>query len=342
MVLNGLVNRPAPHIVIIGGGTGNFTLLQELKLLTPNISVIVNMCDDGGSTGLLRDELGVLPPGDIRQCLAALSDTPEVRDLFSYRFNKGSLKNQSIGNMILSGLELQYGSFEQAVQVASRILHITGQVLPVSLQEHTLVLQDGVDTIRGQFVIINHAIKNADARVRLNPTVTLNPIAIAAIARADLIVISPGNLYGSLLPVLSVGGMGQALRAAAAPKIVVANLVNKPGQTDDWHVVDYVKALESYIGANQIDYVLYNDKPPSAELLRRYAAKGEFPVGTEPSRFREITASATGAHFVARAMIVHDPNDTIIKRTLIRHDANQVGRQLLRILAEQAVTDIKA
>lgn len=328
------MNINTPNIVVIGGGTGNFTLLQELKLLTPNISVIVNMSDDGGSTGMLRDELGVLPPGDIRQCLAALSDTPEVRDLFGYRFNKGSLKNQSIGNMILSGLELQYGSFEQAVQVASRILHITGQVLPVSLQEHTLVLQDGADTIRGQFVIVNHAIKHAAARIKLNPAVTLNPLALSAITRADLIVISPGNLYGSLLPVLSVGGIGEALRAAQAPKIVVANLVNKPGQTDDWHVVDYVKALESYIGANQIDYVLYNDEPPSADLLSRYAAEGEFPVGTELSRFEEITATATGAHFVARELVVHDPNDTIIKRTLIRHDAKQVGLQLLRILKD--------
>ena len=328
------MNLNAPNIAVIGGGTGSFTLLQELKQFTPNISAIVNMCDDGGSTGLLRDELGVLPPGDVRQCLVALSDTPEVRDLFSYRFDRGSLKNQSIGNIILSGLELQYGSFDEAVQVASRILHVTGQVLPVSLEEHTLVMQDGSDTIRGEYVIANHPIQTPEARVYLDPPAKLNRAAEAAIAAADLVVISPGHLFGSLLPALAVEGMGQALRDTPAPKIAIANLVTKPGQTDGWHVVDYVKTLESYIGAGQIDYVLYNNEPPSAELLQRYAVDGEFPVGIEPHRFSEIAARAIGARLVAHEVFTRDPKDTLIRRTLIRHDAIQVGRQLMRIFYE--------
>ena len=125
---------PTPlKLVVIGGGTGTFTILQSLKELTPDITAVVNMCDDGGSTGVLRDELGVLPPGDARQCLVALSDAPETRDLFDFRFSDGRLEGQSLGNIILSGLELQHGSFEKAIEIASRILRIRGEVVPVAL-----------------------------------------------------------------------------------------------------------------------------------------------------------------------------------------------------------------
>ena len=131
------------RIVVLGGGTGSFVVLSALKTLTSKITAIVNMCDDGGSTGVLRDELGVLPPGDVRQCLVALSEKPELRDLFSYRFDSGGLAGHSLGNIILSGLELQHGSFEKAVEVASNILRIRGKVVPVALGNHQLVMQDG-------------------------------------------------------------------------------------------------------------------------------------------------------------------------------------------------------
>lgn len=323
-----------PEITVIGGGTGSFTILQELKEFTPNISVIVNMSDDGGSTGILRDELGVLPPGDVRQCLVALSDTPEVRDLFNYRFGKGSFENQSLGNIILSGLELQHGSFEKAVKVASTILHTTGQVIPVTLDNHTLVMKDGNEVVRGEHVIGHREIKNSDATITLDPPANINPEAAQAIGKSDLVVIAPGNLYGSLLPVLAVDGLKEVIEESPAKVVTISNLVNKPGQTDNWHVVDYVQSFEQQIGEGQVDYSLYNNEPPSQELLEKYAANGEFPVDTSFERFDEIRAIAIGAPLVAKEVFLQDPNDTIISRTLIRHDAYQVGRQLMRIFYE--------
>lgn len=324
-----------PSIVVIGGGTGSFTLLQALKQFTPHLTAIVNMSDDGGGTGKLRDELGVLPPGDIRQCLVALSNLPDVRDLFNYRFGDGSLAGQSLGNVILSGLELQYaGDFERAINIASRLLNITGQVLPVTLQKHRLVMQDGDQVIRGESSIGQHQIKHKNASIRLSPKVKLNPRAAEAIAAADLIVIAPGNLFCSLLPPLSVDGMKRALAASSAKKVVISNLVNKPGQTDNWHVVDFVQRIENYIGPGQVDVLLYNNAPPTPELLAKYAADGEFPVKTEARRFKEIKARVIGTNLLSPDIVVPHANDTLLKRTLIRHDATQVGRQLMRLFYE--------
>lgn len=324
--------QKAPEIVVIGGGTGSFTLLQALKHITPDITAIVNMSDDGGSTGKLRDEYGVLPPGDVRQCLVALSELPEVRDLFSYRFGEGSFKGQSLGNIMLSGLELQYdGDFVKAIDIASSMLNIVGKVVPVTLDKHQLVMDDGTETIMGESRIGHRRIQHSDAVVRLEPAALINPDAQAAIAYADLVVIAPGNLYGSLLPALAVSGMREALRATKAQKVMVSNLVTKPGQTDGWHVVDYVKVLERYIGAGQIDAVLYNSLAPSQELLDAYAQDQEYPVGIEQERFGEIRARAIGAPLVSDRLAVQDKNDTLLKRTLIRHDAIRVARQLVRL-----------
>lgn len=325
------MDQNQPNIVLIGGGTGSFTILQGLKDITPHLTAIVNMSDDGGSTGTLRDELGVLPPGDVRQCLVALSDTPEIRDLFSYRFDRGSLANQSLGNVILSGLELKYGSFEKAIKIAGSILHISGRVVPVTLDKHTLVLQDGAETIRGEWIIVNHRIQNPGAQIEHDPVACINPEAAEAIRRADLIVVAPGNFYGSLMPALVVDGMVEAWQASTAHKVVIANLVNKPGQTDGWHVVDYIKEFEKHIGDGQIDTILFNNEPPDRALLQAYAADQEFPVLTDLKRFKEVRAVAIGRNLVAKKPFVQDKNDTVIRRTLIRHDAARVAKLLLQI-----------
>jgi uncharacterized cofD-like protein len=327
----------APKIALIGGGTGSFTLLSELKHFTPNISALVAMSDDGGSTGILRDELGVLPPGDIRQCLVALSDNPELREVFTYRFGEGSLANHSLGNLIVSGLEKKYGGLAEAIKVLSRLLHLTGAVIPMSLDQHTLVMQDGQEVIRGEYLIGSRATQNADPSVSLDPPATINPEAEGAILQADLVVLAPGNLYGSLLPALMVGGVAETLRQTSATKVMVANLVTKPGQTDDWHVVDYVQAIERHIGQGQFDVVLYNQEAPRPELLALYAADGEYPVGTDQKRFGDIAAQSIGASLVASETHLQDPNDKLIRRTLIRHDAVAVGRQLMRLYFERPI-----
>jgi uncharacterized cofD-like protein len=322
-----------PNIVLIGGGTGSFTLLQGLKQLTPHITAIVNMSDDGGSTGTLRDELGVLPPGDIRQCLVALSDQKEARDLFSYRFPGGSFRGQSLGNMILSGLELQYGSLEEAIRIASKLLDITGQVVPVTLTKHNLMLKDGRKTVRGQDRVSNHRLKHPENhRLWLEPAASINPLATRAIAEADLVVIAPGRFYGSLLPIFLVDGVAQALQSTPAPVVSVTNLMNNQFQTEGWHVADYVRGLEYYLGAGTIDTVLYNSEPVSDELLKRYAQEGEYPVRTEPSGFVDLGVQTIGVPLVAKDIYQQDPADTMIRRTLIRHDPEAVVGELRKLL----------
>jgi uncharacterized cofD-like protein len=320
-----------PEITIIGGGTGSFTLLQGLKEFTPHLNAIVNMSDSGGSSGELRDELGVLPPGDVRQCIAALSDTPQSRRLLSFRFPNGKFANSSLGNLILSGLELDYGSFEKAIEVASAIFHVTGKVIPVTLTDHMLVMHDGDEIIEGEAQIDRHKIHSSNVVIGHTPKAVLNPRAKKAIEESDLVVISPGNLFCSLLPALSVEGIKEALQNTQAKVVYIGNLVNKPGQTDDWHVADYVDEIEKYIGKGTIQYVIYNNETPTDELLSKYAAEGEFPVRTNEDRFDDVSASLIAGPMISKEIAVQDKNDKVIRRTLIRHDAMEVGRELMRL-----------
>lgn len=324
-----------PEIAVIGGGTGSFTLLQELKDVTEHLSAIVSMSDDGGSSGKLRDEFGVLPPGDVRQCLVALSDAPEVRDIFTYRFNKGVFKGHSLGNIILTAMsEANEGSMERAIEVTSSALRITGSVIPVTTKKHTLVMLDGDRIIHGEDKIDKHAVGDYEARVKLDPPAALNPTAGEAIARSDLVVIAPGSIYTSLLACLAVGGMREALQATEAKIVVVTNLVSTRGQTDNWHVTDYVNMYERYIGEGVVDHVLYNTAKPSDDLLAKYALDGEYPIRNERQWMKDMRAKAIGAPLVAKEVFLQDPNDTLIKRTLIRHDAAQVCRKLMSIFYE--------
>jgi uncharacterized cofD-like protein len=322
-----------PRIVLIGGGTGSFTLLQGLKEWTPNISAIVNMSDDGGSSGELRDELGVLPPGDIRQCLVALSNSKQTRDLFSYRFANGKLDGHPVGNIILSALELQTGSFAQAVAIVSDFMQITGQVIPVSTNKHKLVMIDDNKTITGENNIGKHKITDRDAKLVLRPKAAINPKAAEAIQKADLVVIAPGNLYCSILPALCVRGMPEELNNTKAKVVMVANLINKPLHTNNWHVVDYLDKIEEYSGKQSIDYVLCNFKLPDASLLEKYSEEGEYPVRIEAKRLREVRTKIIGGDFLGSKIFHQDPNDRLTKRTLIRHDADKVVRHLKKIIS---------
>ncbi len=321
----------APKIAVIGGGTGTFTLLKDLKDFTPNISALVNMSDDGGSSGRLRDEHGVLPPGDVRQCLVALSNTPEVRDLFSFRFGDGALNGHSLGNVILAGLELQYKDFNKALKVASSLLSITGEVLPMTLENHSLTMSDGAETVRGEYIIGHRHFTGDDQYVWLEPGVSINPAAQEAIHSADIVTIAPGNLFGSLLPALAVSGVKEAINETSAKVVAVSNLVTKPGQTDGWHVADYVNTFERYIGVGAVDAVLFNDQLPSQYLLEKYAADGEYPVNIDESRFSEIGAVAIGTDLMAGDIWQQDTSDKTISRTLIRHDGKKVSQQLMQI-----------
>ena len=318
------MNDQTTRVVVFGGGTGSFSLLQAFKNHVSDLTAVVNMSDDGGSTGILRDELGVLPAGDVRQCLVALSDSQEVRNLFNYRFSEGRLSGQSLGNIILSGLELEYGSFAEAVRVAGDILRIRGHVVPVTLGDHRLRLQDGQQLVKGEHQIDNYKVEHRTALVWLEPRAVLNPVAAQAIADADLLVIAPGGMYESILPIFAVDGIVEAFAASSASKIYVANLVNKPRHTDGWHVVDYVQEIERYLGEGTIDTVLYNDAPVPAELMTKYVSAGEVPVSTDPERFSEVSARILGAPLVAPKLVFPSKAEHGITRTLIRHDSELV------------------
>ena len=323
------------NIVVIGGVTGSFTLLSGLKNYTHNITALVNMVDDGGSTGQLRDELGVLPAGDVRQCLVALSTSPKVRDLFNYRFDEGSMKGHAFGNLFMAALEKMTGNFTEAVKVAGEVLNIRGRVEPITFDNITLVtrLADGT-VVRGQHEAESLIIPVGERPwLDLEPTARINPQARQAILDADLVVIAPGLLYGSLAPALLVSGVTRALAETKAKKVYVCNLVNKPGQTDEFTVADYASEIERFAGV-KLDHVLYNNHRPSQELIDRYAKDGEMLVEWNKEELKKKHFYASGKRLIADEVwentnAASDP--LAAQRSLIRHDADRVARELMRI-----------
>jgi uncharacterized cofD-like protein len=323
-----------PKIVVIGGGTGTFTILSALKYYARDITAVVNMSDDGGSTGILRDELGALPPGDIRQCLVALSESDQVmRDLFNYRFEEGTFGGHSFGNIFLTALEKTTGSFASAVKTAGEVLKITGHVVPVTLNDVKLVLtRTDETTVVGQYAIETSRFASAKPELSLNPTPTINPEATAAIAEADMVIIAPGNLYATLAPALIVPGMPDALQKTKATIIYAANLVTKPGQTDGFEVQDYANEIERFIGRGVLDYVIYNTHKPSKDLLDKYAQEGEFAVEYDLKEFDEATYRPIGADVISDTIYKPGVADQkFIPRTLIRHDSDKLARLIMRI-----------
>lgn len=319
--------------VVIGGGTGSFAVLSGLKTYAQDITALVNMADDGGSTGQLRDELGALPPGDVRQCLVALSDTPKVRDLFNYRFEEGTLKGHAFGNLFLTALEKMTGNFAEAVELASVVLNITGRVEPVTMSNVTLCAE-GVDgqPIKGENTIGQGKLA-AQPKIWLEPEAVANPRAIEAIMSADVVVIAPGNLYGSLAPALVVPGIGEALLRTTASCVYVANLVTKPGSTDGFGVHDFADEVERLAGGQFLDYVIFNTEQPSERLLEKYAHEGEYGVAINNDEIVKRPWKAKGAPIIARDMWngAQSSDPLAHTRSFIRHDADAVARQLMRI-----------
>ena len=325
------------RIVVIGGGTGSFVVLSGLKNYARDITALVSMADDGGSTGQLRDEMGVLPPGDVRQCLVALSRSPSVRDLFNYRFDEGTLAGHAFGNLFLAALEKMTGSFAAAVNMASEILRVDGKILPITLDNIVAVAKDGGQTYRGQEAVEKQTFKGRPKisveKFNGRGSVKANPEAIEAIAEADLVVISPGNLYATLGMALSVPGVGAALRKTAARCVYICNLVTKPGQTDSYQAHDFAAEIERMAGGEFLDYVIYNVHQPSRKLLKSYASSGELPVGINAAALKKAHYHARGAELLA-GEIWQNPNqkDPIAsRRTLIRHDPDAVARVIMKI-----------
>lgn len=321
--------KPKSKIVVIGGGTGSFTVLTGLKQHPVELTAVVTMADDGGSTGVLRDELGVLPPGDVRQCLVALSKSDELmRELINYRFPSGSLEGHSFGNLLLSALEKVTGSFEDAVEKASEILRIQGTVIPATLDKVQLVahLANNREVV-GQSTIHKTSLLELE-HIELRPTARANPKAVRAIEKSDLVVVGPGDFYSSLIPSLLVDGIPAALQATRARILYVTNLMAKTGHTEQFHVEDFVTVIERYI-SRPVDHVLYNTYQPTARLLEKYARDGETMVDPKPTT---DDARFIGADLVSRSFPKTRPGDPI-ERTYIRHDPTALAQAIIHLLS---------
>ncbi len=252
------VKGRGPRIVAIGGGTGLSSLLRGLKTYTSNLSAIVTVADDGGSSGRLRDEYRILPPGDFRQCLVALADAePLMKQLFDHRFKEGSLNGHSFGNLFIMAMADVTGNFEHALRESGKVLAVKGTILPSTLQDVTLVASMNGRSVEGESKIPKQ--NEPISQVFLKPDgAQANPEAVQAILNAELVVIGPGSLYTSILPNLLVEGMVEAIKASPALKVLVCNLASQKGETDGYDVDDYLRVIREHVGSNLFDFVLVN------------------------------------------------------------------------------------
>ena len=323
-------------IVTIGGGTGHYTLLAGLKKYPIEITAIVSMADDGGSTGILRDELGVLPPGDVRQCLVALSDSSlSLRRLFNYRFDRGGLSGHSFGNLLLSALEKLTGDFETAIDEARKILKVRHQVLPVTRNKAHLVMQlrDGT-VLRGEHSIDTTNIQKKGIRkIYYKPPVTLNPRARKALREADLILIGPGSHFSSVVPNLLVQGMGAAVAASRAKLVYIANVTNKKGHTEGYTAVDYANDIERHLGTS-LDMIIANIGRPTRREMRPYETQEGKSVMVAPGRPpRHAAYSMVRRNVLSTKKHGVDRSDSLARqRSFIRHDGEKLGHVIMSML----------
>jgi uncharacterized cofD-like protein len=311
-----------PKIVVIGGGTGLSTLLRGLKTYSANITAVVTVADDGGSSGRLREEFGVLPPGDIRNCLAALADEERLlTELFQYRFRAGDgLTGHSFGNLFLTAMTDIAGDLEQAIAASSQVLAVRGQVLPATLSDVRLwaELTDG-RRIEGE-----SNIPKAEGKILKIGCIPENPpalpAAIKAIEEADYIIIGPGSLYTSLIPNLLVREIADAIAATDIPRIYICNIMTQPGETDGYSVSDHIQAIDKACDNKKLfDAVLVHKKIPSAQALIRYAQQNAHPVFLDREAVIQL-----GRRIIPANILFEDENGAV------RHDPQKLAKVLLK------------
>ena len=310
-----------PAVTVIGGGHGLSVLLRGIKELTSNVTAVVTVADDGGSSGRLREELGIIPPGDLRNCLVALADTePLMEKLFQHRFEGSSnLAGHSFGNLFLAAMAEVTGDMETALKESSKVLAVKGRVLPASKASVRLdaILEDGT-IVEGESHIPE--VPGRIRRVRLFPP-HVSPVASAleAIRTADAIVLGPGSLYTSIMPNLLVDGVAEELRSSRALKIYICNVMTQPGETDSYTASMHAKAILRHAGSGVIDFMLVNSAPLEEHLKARYAAEGIYPVVVD-----EEAINALGIGFVCA--------DIINQSDAVRHDPDKLSRSVMRMI----------
>jgi uncharacterized cofD-like protein len=301
-----------PRIVAIGGGTGLSTLLRGLKTYTSNLFAIVTVADDGGSSGRLRDEYRILPPGDFRQCLIALADAePLMKQLFDHRFKEGSLDGHSFGNLFIMAMADVTGNFEHALRESGKVLAVKGTIVPSTLQDVTLVASINGSTVEGESKIPK---QNAPiSHVFLKPDgAQVNPEAAQAILNAELVIIGPGSLYTSILPNLLVEGMVEAIKASPALKVYICNLAAQNGETEGYDVDDYLRVIVEHVGSNLFDFVLVNSN------------HAHIPTGGQS---QVIYSSADSTRHPEVRFI---PADVVNVRLPSHHDPDKLARIIMR------------
>jgi len=326
------------NIITVGGGTGSYTVLSGLKNIPDiSISALVSMADDGGSTGVLRDELGVLPPGDVRQCLVALSDHSNiVRELMNYRFTNGGLKGHNFGNIFLSALEKVTGNFAEGVEIASEILKIRGKVIPITHDSAKLSvllsngkLIEGEDKIQSDAAIQTYGLK----KIFYKKDVFLNKYAQNALLHADIIILGPGNYYCSLLPNLIVKGFKEIIKKSRAKIIFPVSLTNKLEHTTNWKVSDYVKDIEKYLG-KPVDFILVNTEMPSRSQIEYYRdhyklKEGDGMLVKDDLEDKRVIRESLLSHAFFAQVKGDKLKDT---RSFIRHDSEKLANCIKKII----------
>lgn len=320
-----------PKVVVIGGGTGLSILLKGLKKFTPNITAIVTVADDGGGSGVLREDLGMLPPGDIRACMLALANTePTMEKLFQYRFSDGMLKGQSFGNIFIAAMNGIYGNFETAIKESSNVLAITGKVFPMTLENVKIraELQNG-KIVEGESHISSESVKEKSKikRVSIEPEI-IEPLpeALISIKEADLIVLGPGSLYTSVIPNLLVKDLIDAIYNSKAPKAYIVNVMTEPGETDRYGVLDHVQAILDHSKHDILDYVIANTEAVSEEVLDKYIYDGSVPIKIEDSD--EKILAQNGITLIASSLID-------IEQYYIKHDSVKLSELLVHLAKER-------
>ncbi len=298
------------RVVAMGGGTGLPVLLRGLKAHTHQITAVVTVTDDGGSSGRLRGELGIPPPGDIRNCLVALAGAePLMQRLFQHRFTRGTLAGHAFGNLFIGALTELFGDFRAAVRAASHVLRIHGQVLP-STDRQVQVCAELAD---GTVAEGETAVTSARSRIRRvflqPPDAAPVPEALRAVEEADLVVLGPGSLFTSVLPNLLVRGMAEAVRASPAEKVFVVNVMTQPGETDGFTASDHVRVVLEHLGPGLVDRVVVNTGAVEPERLARYRRQGADQVRVDRDALRAMDLAVTEGDLVNRdELIRHDPD----------------------------------
>lgn len=320
-----------PKVVVIGGGTGLSVLLRGLKRFTSNITAVVTVADDGGGSGILREDLGMLPPGDIRNCILALADTePIMEKLMQYRFEEGQLKGQSFGNLLIAAMNGISDNFEEAIRKINEVLAVTGKVLPVTLEDITLYakLKNG-KVIKGESQIpikVKETESEID-KVFIKPD-GAKPLyeAIEEILNADIVILGPGSLYTSIIPNLLVSDINKALKKSSAIKVYVTNVMTQPGETDGYGVWDHVEAIITHVKHSVIDYVFVNNEEIPKDVLDKYVMDG-----AEPIRLSKIDSKT----LYKKGIKVVEGSFIDIKKQYIRHDAYKLSEMLTKLILKE-------